>query len=124
MDRKQISWLFFGFSGRVSRMAYFLAGLLLAIFQAFALYRFTLAPEESGASAVWATLFWAVFFLSVWSYVALGVKRLHDFGKPGIFAVTLFIPMVSILAFIILCLYPGDDGPNEYGEHTNAAPDG
>ena len=52
--------------------------------------------------------------------VALGVKRLHDFGKPGIFAVALFIPMVSILAFIVLCLYPGDAGANEYGDRTNA----
>lgn len=120
MNSNQLKWLFFGVSGRVSRMAYFLAGLLLAIFQAFALYQFTLAPEESNASQVWAVLFWAVFFLSVWSYVALGVKRLHDFGKPGIFAVTLFIPMVSILAFIVLCLYPGDPGANQYGERTNA----
>jgi uncharacterized membrane protein YhaH (DUF805 family) len=30
-DRDQLFWLFFRFSGRVSRAAYFLAGLLLAI---------------------------------------------------------------------------------------------
>ena len=120
MPKGQIAWLFFGFSGRVSRAAFFLAGMLLAILQAFALYRFTLAPEGSGASGMWALLFWGLFFVSVFSSVALGVKRLHDFGKPGIFAVSLFIPMVSILAFIVLCLYPGDAGANEYGDRTNA----
>ncbi|MFC5584336.1 DUF805 domain-containing protein [Nitratireductor kimnyeongensis] len=120
MPKGQIAWLFFGFSGRVSRAAFFLAGMLLAVLQAFALYRFTLAPEGSGASGMWALLFWGIFFVSVFSSVALGVKRLHDFGKPGIFAVSLFIPMVSILAFIVLCLYPGDAGANEYGDRTNA----
>ncbi|WP_295813551.1 DUF805 domain-containing protein [uncultured Nitratireductor sp.] len=120
MPKGQITWLFFGFSGRVSRAAFFLAGLLLAVLQAFALYRFTLAPEGSGASGMWALLFWGLFFISVFSSVALGVKRLHDFGKPGIFAVSLFIPMVSIIAFVVLCVYPGDEGANEYGERTNA----
>ena len=123
MQKGQIFWLFFGFSGRVSRAAFFLAGLLLAILQAFTLYRFTLAPEGSGASGVWALSFWALFFVSVFSSVALGVKRLHDFGKPGIFAVTLFIPMVSIVAFIALCVFPGHTGANEYGERTNAPKD-
>lgn len=123
MQKGQIFWLFFGFSGRVSRAAFFLAGLLLAILQAFTLYRFTLAPEGSGASGVWALSFWALFFVSVFSSVALGVKRLHDFGKPGIFAVTLFIPMVSIIAFIALCVFPGHAGANEYGSRTNAPKD-
>ncbi|MCR4265617.1 DUF805 domain-containing protein [Nitratireductor sp. ZSWI3] len=123
MQKGQLFWLFFGFSGRVSRAAFFLAGLLLAVLQAFTLYRFTLAPEGSEASGTWALLFWALFFISVFSSVALGVKRLHDFGKPGVFAVSLFIPMVSIVAFIVLCVYPGDAGANEYGRRTNAPKD-
>ncbi|MBY8916804.1 DUF805 domain-containing protein [Nitratireductor sp. L1-7-SE] len=120
MPKGQMAWLFFGFSGRVSRAAFFLAGMLLIVLQIFVLYRFTLAPEGSGASGLWALLFWGLAVVSVFSSVALGVKRLHDFGKPGIFAVSLFIPMVSILAFIVLCLYPGDAGANEYGDRTNA----
>lgn len=120
MPKGQMAWLFFGFSGRVSRAAFFLAGMLLIVLQIFVLYRFTLAPEGSGASGLWALLFWGLAVVSVFASVALGVKRLHDFGKPGIFAVSLFIPMVSILAFIVLCLYPGDAGANEYGDRTNA----
>ena len=120
MDRNQLIWLFFSFSGRLARAPYFLAGLLLAVFQAFPLYRLTLAPEESSATDMWATVFWGVFLLSIWSYVALGVKRLHDFGKPGILAAALFIPVISIITFVILCLYPGDSGANEFGEETNA----
>lgn len=120
MSGKQLIWLFFGLSGRVGRAPYFLAGLLVALLQAFPLYRLTILPEDSAEVEFWATLFWAAFLLSVWSNVALGVKRLHDFGKPGIFAVALFIPVVSIVAFLVFCLYPGDAGANAYGERTNA----
>lgn len=119
MNQNPIVWLFFGISGRVSRLAYFLAGLFLAVVQAFLLYRFTLVPEDSTAGQFWAFMFWVAVVLSIWSNVALGIKRLHDMDKPGLFAVALFIPVVSILAFVVLCLFPGTNGPNQYGQDTN-----
>ena len=130
-DTSKLIWLFFRFRGRVSRAAYFLAGLFLAIVQAFLLYRFTLAPQDSAESQVWALAFWLAMLASLWSNVALGVyekpedvplrtKRLHDFGKPGIIAAALFIPVISIVAFVALCLFPGDPGPNRYGDRPNA----
>lgn len=119
-DREQLLWLFFKFSGRVSRAAYFLSGLLLAIIQAFLLYRFTLVPEESIAGQMWAVAFWIVVIVSVWSSVALGVKRLHDIGRPGILAAALFVPVISIIAFVALCLIPGIAGPNRYGDLPNS----
>ena len=122
-DGAQLFWLFFRFSGRVSRGAFFLAGLLLAIIQAFFLYRFALAPEESPEGRMWASAFTAMMFLSLWSSVALGAKRLHDMGRPGILAAALFIPVVSIIAFIVLCAVPGTTGPNRYGSRTNAPAD-
>lgn len=109
-------------SGRVSRAAYFLAGLLLAIISAFFLYRFMLVAEGAaqGEGQMWELAFRVAFVVSIWSNVALGVKRLHDFGRPGIFAASLFIPVVSIVAFVVLCFFPGDPGPNKYGPRTNA----
>lgn len=121
-DRSQLFWLFFRFTGRVSRAAYFLAGLLLAIVQAFLLYRFTLEAEGSSAGQMWASAFWIAFLVSVWSNVALGVKRLHDVDKPGLFAIALFIPVISIAVFVALCLFPGTPGPNRYGERVNTQP--
>ena len=119
-DRSQIIWLFFRTSGRVSRMAYFLAGLLVAIVQAFPLYRFTLVAEGTTESEVWSVLFLIAFLASLWSNIALAVKRLHDFGKNGLAAGMLFVPVVSFVALFVLCLFPGDPGPNRYGERTNS----
>ncbi|MEW9807232.1 DUF805 domain-containing protein [Mesorhizobium marinum] len=119
-EKDKLIWLFFRFTGRVSRAAYFLAGLLLAIVQAFLLYRFTLVAEDSAAGQTLAAAFWIVMVVAIWANVALSVKRLHDIGKPGHIAIALFIPIISILAFIALCLIPGERGPNRYGPHPNA----
>jgi len=113
-------WLFFKFSGRASRAAYFLAAMLLAVVQAFPLYRFTLVPENSAAAQGWALIFGVALLASLWSNMALVVKRLHDLGRPGIIALSLFVPVVSIVAFLALCLMPGQAGPNQYGARTNA----
>jgi uncharacterized membrane protein YhaH (DUF805 family) len=119
-EKDKLIWLFFRFSGRVSRAAYFLAGLLIAIVQGFLLYRLTLAPEGSAASQTLLSVFWLVMLLAIWANVALSVKRLHDIGKPGLIAVLLFIPVISIVAFVALCLIRGNPGPNQYGPHPNA----
>ena len=119
-EGSQYAWLFFRFSGRVSRAAYFLAGLLIALIPAFFLYRFTLVPEGSPVAGAWALVFWITFLLYVWANFALSVKRLHDVGRPGILAVAIVIPVISIIAYVALCLFPGDRGPNQYGARTNA----
>lgn len=119
-DSKQLFWLFFSPSGRVSRAAYFLAGLLLAIAQALPLYRYMLVPEDSGEAQMWASIFGVMFFASLWSNLVLASKRLHDFGRSGLLSLLLFIPVVSIVVFLFLCFFPGDPGPNKYGLATNS----
>lgn len=122
--RRQLVWLFFLIDGRIGRYAFILGILGMSVLQALALYRFMLAPEGTTGQGLWAIAFWGLFFTSIWCTMALAVKRLHDFGKPGIFALTLFIPVVIFIAFGILCLVPGDPGPNRYGPRTDARADG
>lgn len=119
-DTAQLTWLFFRLNGRISRAVYLLAGVLANLVPAFLLYRFMLVPEGTTASTVWAFAFFLGGIVSIWSIFALSVKRLHDFGKPGILAVALFIPVVSYVAFVVFCLVPGDNGPNQYASDTNA----
>jgi uncharacterized membrane protein YhaH (DUF805 family) len=114
----QMLWLFFGFSGRISRAAYFLAGLLMMIVVVFLVYRLTLA-QESGGGAFWETLLSAVMIASLWAQAALGAKRVHDIDKPGLFAALLFVPLLNFIVFVALCLIPGTPGANQYGQTTN-----
>jgi len=113
-------WLFFSFSGRVSRWVYFLASLLVGLAQVFPYYRLLLVPEGSEAAATWSAIFLLVLAGSLWPHVALSVKRLHDFNREGFFAIALFIPVLSIITFFVLCLYPGDRQANRFGSVTNS----
>jgi uncharacterized membrane protein YhaH (DUF805 family) len=117
---QQFFWLFFGLSGRISRLPYLLGGLFLAVIQAFILYRLSLVEGDPSATVFWGNLFWMVIVASLWSNFALGVKRLHDIGKPTIFGIVFFIPVLTLIAFIALCLIPGESGPNQYAGTTNA----
>lgn len=120
MQTNQMTWLFFGFSGRISRLAYLLAGLLMMIIVVFLSYRGMLAAEAGGSGSIWDVALSVVLIASLWAQAALGAKRMHDIGRPGIFAALLFVPLFNFIAFVALCLLPGNPGPNEYGRVTNA----
>lgn len=120
-DKDELIWLFFRFNGRLGRAAFVLTAMFWTVVVSFPLYQFMRVPPESTAAQVWSALFAMAFVVFLWAHVATAVKRLHDIGKPGIMAVALFIPVVSIIAFIVLCLFPGDASRNQYGEFTNSA---
>lgn len=118
-NRIDFFWLFFKFSGRVSRAAYILGFLFMLMVVSFPLYQFMRVPPESSTAQVWSMLFGLTFLVFMWAHVAFSVKRLHDVDKPGFYAVALFIPILSILAFVALCFYPGTAGPNRFGMYPN-----
>ncbi len=122
-EKSDLIWLFFKTSGRVSRAAYFLGVMLVTIVQAFPIYHFGRAPEGSPESETWWAISAVVFIGSLWPFFALAVKRLHDLDKPAIVSLVLFVPVVSILAFLVLCLYPGQPTPNRFGRRSNAPAD-
>ena len=116
----QILWLFFSFSGRISRAAYFLAGMLMMVAVVFITYRMVLAEETGTGGAFWESILTVVLLASLWAQAALGAKRFHDFGKPGVYAALLFVPFFNFIAFVALCLFPGNPGANQFGRTTNA----
>ncbi|MHB2266604.1 DUF805 domain-containing protein [Aliihoeflea sp. PC F10.4] len=120
MTQAPIFWLFFGLKGRISRVAFLLGGLLMTVVTFFVLYRMSAAEDQDQAFQFWNTVLSVVVFVSLWCQAALAAKRLHDFGRPGILAVTMFIPLVNFVAFVALCLIPGQPGPNKYGTVANA----
>ncbi|MGB6117962.1 MAG: DUF805 domain-containing protein [Mesorhizobium sp.] len=115
-----MAWLFFGLSGRLSRVPYFLGFLFFNVVLAFVVYRIILVPEQSAEAQFWSSVFVFAGVVSMWWLTAMTIKRLHDINRPGLLALLLFVPVVSIAAFLYLCIVPGDAGPNQYGRVTNA----
>lgn len=134
-DRADFIWLFFRFKGRVNRAAYSLSFLFMLMVVSFPLYQYMRVMPDidvadmaemadvplSAAAQLWSTVFLFVLIAFLWGHIATSIKRLHDIGKPGIMVLSLFIPVVSIVAFVALCIWPGDAGPNRYGQRSNAA---
>jgi uncharacterized membrane protein YhaH (DUF805 family) len=46
---------------------------------------------------------------------AVAVRRLHDTGRTGWWAVLLVVPLIAVIPYFF-CLLPGNLGTNEYGE--------
>jgi uncharacterized membrane protein YhaH (DUF805 family) len=118
-DASTYLWFFFKFSGRVGRAAYILGFLFTLMLVSLPLNQFIRVPEGSPSAQGWSLVFGLTFLAFLWAHIALSVKRLHDLGRPGILSLALFIPVVSIVAFVLLCAMPGNPGPNGYGQFSD-----
>jgi len=120
-ERSQFLWLFFSLSGRLSPVAYALAGILLVLVQFFPFYQFARVELNTTASQNWAMICWGVLLISAWATFAVTAKRFHDFGKPTYFALISLI--IGPILLIVLACFRSDPGPNRYGRRTNAPGD-
>ena len=110
-----VSWVLFGFRGRIGRKSFALAALLMILVQGAVIAKIVGTPENSPALALWGLAILAVWIASAWISLALAVKRLHDLGLPGILAICLLIPALSLIAFVLLALLPSQQEANQHG---------
>ncbi len=123
-----------GYDGRLGRGPFFLYGLLLNIIAIPAFFGtlsvlvelFGKAPVFPGGESGLLTAGLVIVGIP-YLVVALPliVKRLHDFGQPGILAIVYigvsFIPIINLIAGLAMILIPGTSGANEYGPETGFA---
>ena len=110
---KYFSWFFLSLRGRTGRRPYwlffvlpfFLAGIAIGIAMR------TVGLSEKASSV----LLLALMVPAIWTYVAVGVKRIHDFGRSGWWVVIGLIPIVSWVALLLLGVIPGSRGANTFG---------
>ncbi len=112
-------WLFFSPSGRITRLPFFLSWLFWLLIGAFVVAQMLANENHNTALALWTLALIVSGLASTLSIAMLAIKRLHDIGYPGPLALCLFIPVLSPVVFIALCLWPGVDGPNEFGRHSD-----
>ncbi len=110
-----MGWLFFLFDGRIGREVYWLAlGFVWSVFLALVS---TLGSDVEAATS--GGLFWIAFLVSQWAELALLVKRLHDRGLPGFWALIKFLPFIGLVWMILAGVMRGDEGPNSYGPDSD-----
>ena len=119
----------FSAKGRVSRQAYWLSGLVFSAANLVVLYltfRPWIAIMTGHADVILADGVWynlaqnltllAASTLLLWCNVVVIVKRWHDLGKSGWWALIIFVPFVGPLWQLVECgFFPGTTGANAYG---------
>lgn len=111
-DQPDMGWLFFRFDGRIGREVYWLSlGFIWSLFLAIV----TMLGTDLEAAAS-GGVFWAAFIISQWAELALLVKRLHDRGLPGFWALVKFLPFAGLAWMILAGVMMGDRGQNSYGD--------
>lgn len=116
-DNDLIAWMtlplkrYADFTGRSCRKEFWMFQLL-AIVQLIVFALFGVATTEGLGVAM---MIMGVLFLFV-PQIAVQVRRFHDMGKPGTYALFNLIPYVGALIIFVFMLQRGELGPNQYGE--------
>ena len=110
-----LTWLFFSMKGRIARQSYALAMLFLIIPQFYILFKISQSDEETGIFAFWGLMLLIVGFVTLWSTIALTIKRLHDLGITGWLSVLTLVPTISWIFVIGLMFIPSKPVDNEHG---------
>lgn len=67
-------------------------------------------------------LFSTIFSIAVlFPSVCLGIRRLHDLGKPGWFYFLCLVPVVGPIALLVMFCLKGQNEKNQFGEVSKAA---
>jgi uncharacterized membrane protein YhaH (DUF805 family) len=119
--RSPVLWVLFGLRGRISRGVYWLAYLGLTFLDAVLVMQL-LGESEASYYQLAEILMPVVLLVTLYSNVAIAVKRLHDMGYGGIFALALFVPFVNLAFTIWVGLVPGTTGANAFGERVDRPP--
>ncbi|SEQ61010.1 Uncharacterized membrane protein YhaH, DUF805 family [Faunimonas pinastri] len=121
LSRSPRLWLFLGLNGRISRRLYWLSYLFLIA--ADSVLAAQVLSKGEGHIYQLAEFLWPfAVVLTIWSNLAISVKRLHDAGMNGLFAVALFIPLINLAFTIWVGLIPGQSGPNNHGAGLGPPP--
>jgi len=121
---------FFSFKGRIRRSTFgirliafyigvFISYFLISIGTILAIEIFaTILPESTPGVGVFILLIllFILYLIVFIAYIMQIVKRLHDLDKEEIWAILIFVPLVSVIFLLYLIFTDGTVGPNRYGE--------
>ncbi len=116
-----MGWLLFGLKGRASRQSYWLAYTLLICLNA-AIVGQLFGGEEASFSRIAETVGPLIILATIYSNLAVTVKRLHDVGYSGFLSIAMFVPIVNLVFTIWVGILPGTAGPNAYGDVADSVP--
>ncbi len=106
------------FTGRAGRSEFWLFALVnFVITMVFYILTIVAATAGSSTLALVFNLVLLVYGLATLvPTIAVGVRRLHDIGKEGVWFCIIFIPFVGGIWYLYLCAQEGERTENRFGE--------
>lgn len=107
------------FSGRARRKEYWMYSLfnIIILIALGVVEGIAGSNPESGGGVLTLLYFLAVIFPSL----AVTVRRLHDTGKSGWWALIGLVPMIGAIVFLVFMVQDGHAGDNQYGPNPKAS---
>ncbi|MDP9103987.1 MAG: DUF805 domain-containing protein [Pseudomonadota bacterium] len=101
--------------GRVNRATFYFAPVVVLVLCGLVTNGFVLVLGDSPSSGVGGRItFFGTLALAFWPFVALTVKRTHDLGFSGWFALLTFVPYAGWLPTLALLFVRGPQRPVRY----------
>ena len=94
--------------GRISRSTFFVRWLLLLVTVGIISVVFSFVPPVAAAFSL----------IGLIMQITLGVRRLHDLGHSGLWAIIFCIPVLYFVILLAHFFMKGDAGDNAYGPKT------
>ena len=94
--------------GRISRSTFFVRWLLLLVTVGIISVVFSFVPPVAAAFSL----------IGLIMQITLGVRRLHDLGHSGLWAIIFCIPVLYFVILLALFFMKGDAGDNAYWPTT------
>jgi uncharacterized membrane protein YhaH (DUF805 family) len=107
------------YRGRLNRRSYF-TGIVFCLFAfvisvEIGLFLFQFAVEVFPFLLLERVIMWIIIIALAVLKFSFNVRRLHDIGQSGWFALLLFVPFINILMVIALLFVSGENKKNAYG---------
>ena len=106
------------FTGRAGRSEFWLFVLVNFVIT-MVLYILTIVAAAAGSSTLALVTYILLLVYALATCVpsiAVGVRRLHDIGKEGVWFCVNFIPFVGGIWYLYLCAQEGERTENRFGE--------
>lgn len=114
-------WVFFRFDGRVGRQVYWLSMFFLSACVG-ATGPFTIDPSTGAVALSFGPIQSIVYTVATICSITVTIKRLHDLGMTGFFALALLVFPLSVILSLWAGIRKGDQGPNKFGEAADIRP--
>ena len=110
---KKVLSEYFNFNGRARRKEFWMFGLInFLIYMGLAIVEWLI-----GTYMILTSLYGLAILIPS---IAVGVRRMQDQGKSGLFLLIGLIPFLGGLILIFFFVQEGNQGPNEYGPDPKA----